>query len=180
MDVLAHTLWVGAGAAVAHRHRALSRGTVAAAIGLAALPDLLHLAPLIAWWLIGDGTFAALRAYAVAVPGNEPGMPAWVQLGSHHLHCAMHSAPVAGMVTLALWRIRRTVVIPLLGWWSHIVIDVFTHSADFYPVAVLYPFTYRGFDGIAWNTPWFMALNYGALAVVGAWLASRRRPAQGR
>ena len=40
-------------------------------------------------------------------------------------------------------------LVPLLGWWSHIVIDVFTQSADFYPSSVLYPITQRGFDGLA-------------------------------
>jgi membrane-bound metal-dependent hydrolase YbcI (DUF457 family) len=57
--------------------------------------------------------------------------------------------------------VRRTLWIPLLGWWSHIVIDVFTHSADYYAVPVLYPFTERGFDGIAWITPWFMVQLHG-------------------
>jgi hypothetical protein len=58
----------------------------------------------------------------------------------------------------------------LLGWWSHIVIDVFTHSAGYYPSPVLYPFTQRGIDGIAWNTPWFMVLNDLALMATGLWL----------
>ena len=60
-------------------------------------------------------------------------------------------------------------------WWLHIVIDVFTHSVDFYPSPVLYPFTQRGFDGLAWNTPWFMLANYVALAGVGLWLLWRRK-----
>lgn len=63
---------------------------------------------------------------------------------------------------------------PLLGWWSHIVIDVFTHSADFYPSPVFYPLTYWGFDGLAWNTPWFMVVNYLALAALAV-VAWRRR-----
>ena len=59
---------------------------------------------------------------------------------------------------------------PLAGWWSHIVIDVFTHSSEYYPSPVLYPITDRGFDGIAWPTSWFMALNYAALGIAGLWL----------
>ena len=106
----------------------------------------------------------------MAVPGQEPWLPPWVQLGSHHLHCLMHSAPVAGLVTLIVWAVRRAFWIPLIGWWLHIVIDVFTHSADYYAVPVLYPITMRGFDGEAWNTPWFMALNYLGLAAVWLWL----------
>lgn len=72
--------------------------------------------------------------------------------------------------TIALTVLRRSLWIPLLGWWSHIIIDVFTHSADYYPSPVLYPFTQAGFDGIAWNTPWFMVLNYVALGTTGWWL----------
>ncbi len=64
--------------------------------------------------------------------------------------------------------------------WSHIVIDVFTHSADYYEVPVRYPFTERGFDGIAWVTPWFMVLNYVALPAVGIWLVLSHRNRPGR
>jgi hypothetical protein len=52
---------------------------------------------------------------------------------------ALRLRPVSS--PLALWAVRRTLWLPLLGWWSHIVIDVFTHSADYYAVPVLYPFT---------------------------------------
>jgi hypothetical protein len=102
------------------------------------------------------GSFAALRGYAVAIPGQEPGLPPLVQLWSHNLHCVMHSAPIAALAPLAWGVPGASFWFPLLGWWSHIVIDVFTHSADYYAVPVLYPFTERGFDGIAWTTPWFM------------------------
>jgi len=87
---------------------------------------------------------------------------------------------VAGLVGVVLWFVRRGLVMALLGWVSHIVIDVFTHSADYFPVAVLYPFTDRGFDGIAWTSPWFMALNYGSLAAFWAWLAVSRGRFGGR
>ncbi len=143
---------------------------MAATVGLAALPDVLHLLPIVLWWVFGDGTFRVVQAYAVAMPGHEPALPPMVQLLSHHLHCVMHSAIVAAAVTLLLYAVRHTLWIPLLGWWSHIVIDVFTHSADYYAAPVLYPITERGFNGIAWNTPWFMGLNYAVLAAVGLWL----------
>lgn len=77
----------------------------------------------------------------------------------------MRSALVAGAVTgvLCLWLGRFW--LPLLGWCSHALIDVFTHSADFYPSPVFYPVTYWGFDGIAWNTPWFTVTNYLVIAI---------------
>jgi hypothetical protein len=175
MDIVAHTLWAAAGVTALHRRQPLSRLTVIATLVLAALPDVLQLLPVAGWRLFVDGSFAALRGYAVAVPGQEPGLPPLVQLWSHNLHCVMHSAPIAVVVTGVVWAARRAFWIPLLGWWSHIVIDVFTHSADYYAVPVFYPFTERGFDGIAWITPWFMALDYVALASVGIWLVLSRR-----
>lgn len=67
------------------------------------------------------------------------------------------SARSAG-VTLLLWAARRSLWIALAGWWSHIVIDVFTHSADYHPSPVPYPVRQRGVDSLAWNTPWFTAV----------------------
>ncbi len=161
---------------LARRRWEVTPRTVALTMALAALPDLPHLLPVIGWWLFGDGTLMALRAVAIAVPGLEAALPPLVAQWSWHLHCVMHSAIVAGAVTLGLWVLRRSLWVPLLGWWSHIVIDVFTHSAAYYPAPVLYPFSQRGFDGLAWNTPWFLLLNYLVLAAVGVGLlASRRR-----
>jgi len=86
----------------------------------------------------------------------------------------MHSALVAGVVTAACWVWLRRFWLPLLGWWTHILIDVFTHSADFYPSPVLYPVTYWGFDGIAWNTPWFMVVNYLVMLAVATVMFRRK------
>jgi hypothetical protein len=178
MDILAHTLWAGAGAALMRRRVQVTPRTAALTMGMAAAPDILPALPVLAWWGFGGGTFAVVSAFAIALPGKEPSMPSVLSLVSHHLHCLAHSAVVAGIVTLLLWRLRRALWVPLLGWWSHIVIDVFTHSDSYYPSPVLYPFTQRGFDGIAWISPWFMVLNYLALAAIGMWLLStaRRRP----
>jgi hypothetical protein len=125
--------------------------------------DLAQLLPLLVAALFDGSGVRILSAYAAALPGFDPTLPPPVALALHHLHCTMHSAVVAALVTLALWAVRRAFWWPLLGWWSHIVIDVFTHSADFYPSPVLYPLTERGFDGVAWNAPLALALNYGAI-----------------
>lgn len=47
MDILAHGLWVGVGAAWMHRHRRLDRRTTALAVSLAVVPDLAQLLPLV-------------------------------------------------------------------------------------------------------------------------------------
>jgi hypothetical protein len=177
MDIVAHGLWAGIGVAFARRHWPVPARSGAAAMALAVLPDLAQLLPLVGLAMT-SGDFHVLYAYATALPGGEPALPPAVALWSHHLHCVLHSAVVAAAVTAFAWALKRTLWLPLLGWWSHIVLDVFTHSAEFYPSPVLYPFTYRGFDGVAWNTPWFMAANYAAIALAAMWLAKRRRGAK--
>jgi hypothetical protein len=175
MDILAHSLWAGVGLAVAARHMPISRRTAVATVALAVLPDIVQLVPLLPWVTSGDGSYAALRDFVIATPGAEPGLPPPVALLSHHLHCTLHSAVLATALTLLLWGLLRRFWIPLAGWWSHIVIDFFTHSRDFYAVPVLYPFSDWGFDGLAWNTPWFLALNYTVLITCIAALALTRR-----
>ena len=167
MDILAHALWVGVGVLLARRRWIVPTRTVIAAVSLAVLPDVFHLLPIAGWWIFSNGSVLALWAYAVAVPGHEPSLPTMVEFWSHHLHCVAHSAIIAGVFTLLVWALRRSLWIPLLGWWSHIIIDVFTHSEDYYPSPVLYPITERGFDGLAWNKPWFIWVNYGVLFAVG-------------
>ena len=144
-------------------------------MALAALPDVFQMLPVLLWALLGGGTVEAIQAFAISIPGQEPVLPPLVSLISHTLHCTSHSALFAGLVTLAAWRFKPMLLIPLLGWWLHIVIDVFTHSADYYASPVLYPITERGFDGIAWITPWFMVVNYLALGLVGLLLFRSRK-----
>ena len=192
MDIAAHALWAGAGVLVARRYGMFSHAaqrnrtrpkwtppnitwrTVILTMVMAALPDLIHGLPLIGWWVFGSGTAAELYAYAIAAPGHVPPTPPLVERLSHHLHCMMHSAITTTAAALMLWLVLRTLWIPLLGWWLHVVMDVFTHSATFYPSPVLYPFTQQGFDGIAWNTPWFMLLNYISLAATWGWFGWMR------
>ena len=171
MDIVAHGLWAGLGVAAVAERRAVSRCAALATVGLAMMPDLAQLLPLVGAALFDGQGVRVLSAYVAALPDFEPTLPPWLALAVHHLHCAMHSAVVTSLVTLALWAARRSFSWPLLGWWSHIVIVVFTHSAAFYPSPVLYPFTERGFDGVAWNTPLALALNYTALTVAFGLLA---------
>jgi hypothetical protein len=181
MDILAHGLWAGIGVAWARRRWPVPRKAAAATVGLAVAPDLVQLTPLLVAALFGGEGVRLLSAYAMALPGFEPAMPPLVAAWVNHLHCIMHSAIVAAAVTAIVWAWRKALWLPLLGWWAHIVIDVFTHSADFYPVPVLYPFTQRGFDGIAWNTPAFLITNYAAIALaVAALVFTARRSRSAR
>jgi len=175
MEILAHALWAGTGTILARRHWSISPRTAALTVAMAVMPDIPHLIPVVGWSVFGDGSAASVLDYAIAVAGQLPAAPKDVDSWSHNLHCVVHSAVVAGAITSMSLFWKRGFWIPLAGWWSHIVIDVFTHSIDYFPSPVLYPFTREGFDGIAWNTPWFLLVNYGVLAATYLVLYSTRK-----
>jgi hypothetical protein len=49
------------------------------------------------------------------------------------------------------------------GWALHILLDVFTHSANFFPTPILWPFSKFHFSGINWSNRYFMLFNYSVL-----------------
>lgn len=179
MDIVAHGLWAALVCLWREGQRPMKRATKTWTVGLAMAPDVLQLAPIVIGALVLPEGWSALQAYVHALPHYQPVLPPMVEVFMHHLHCTMHSAIVAGIVTLLTWKSMGRFWWPLIGWWSHVVIDVFTRSADFYPSPVLYPFTQDGFDGLAWNTPWFLWLNYGAIALLWLWLSRSRKPQNG-
>ena len=154
------------------------RSQVVVAVALGALPDIAQLLPVAAWGL-ATGDASVIGLFAMATPGNEPQIPASVRMASHHLHCSLHSVPIAAAVGAAVWYIRRALWIPLIGWWLHIALDIPTHSREYYAVPLLYPFTYWGFDGIPWTNSWILGLNYTALAATYGWLWRGRANTRG-
>ena len=158
-------LWAGAAAESLRRSRRFTRGDVGGAAALGALPDLVSLVPVAAWAI---GTSAPLRNmldYVTAVPGTEPAMDTWARLAEHHIHCSAHSLVVLSVVTLICGRWLRVLLPALLGWWMHVLLDIPTHSEEYYAVTIFYPFTQWSFNGIAWTTPWVLAVNYAVLAL---------------
>jgi hypothetical protein len=108
LDIVAHGLWVAVGLAAASRRWPIPRRTAGLTVALAALPDLAQLLPLLGTLAIGSSSMAVLTAYATALPGLEPRLPLPVAALTHHLHCIMHSAIVAGAVTAVLWLRMRS------------------------------------------------------------------------
>jgi membrane-bound metal-dependent hydrolase YbcI (DUF457 family) len=53
----------------------------------------------------------------------------------------------------------------MLGWALHMLMDVFTHRGLF-AVKFLWPVSSVHLDGMRWETPWFVAANFAALAAV--------------
>lgn len=178
MGMLSHVLWADIGRRTISGSSSDKRRLIGWLVAGALLPDIFHAIPVSIWALLGTGNpWDAVLAYALATPGSEPPMPTWVVESSQVVHCSLHSAILAGFVSLL---VRRGTNIQLryllLGWWSHILIDTFTHSADYYPVRTFYPLSEWSFDGWAWNSPAFIATNYLLLGLVYFRICFSRRP----
>ncbi len=148
MDILAHYLWTYAIARFARIKKAKTTGL----FGI--LPDLMSFGILVAFLLImGQFEFGKPHTHAI---------PPYV----YHLYDWTHSLVVFGAAMMAVLLITKQLYMPMLGWGIHILIDIPTHSSRFFPTPFLWPFSDFTFGGISWGTPWFMLLNYSALAAV--------------
>ena len=68
MDIFAHGAWAGVGLMWAQQRWRVPRRIAVTTVAMAVLPDVVHLLPSVTWALLGDGSWTALRDYAVALP----------------------------------------------------------------------------------------------------------------
>jgi hypothetical protein len=158
MDIIAHGLWAAAGATVA-RKSANVRIRLGWTVLWAMFPDLLAFGPPVAvglWLLLtGGADFRSLRAGHL--PRVSFGVP---------LYPLGHSLITFLLVFAVASVLARRFVLELLGWLSHILIDIFTHSYRYYATRFLWPLSDIRFNGLPWWTPWFWCATYVALAIV--------------
>ncbi len=147
MDVFAHALWTQA---VFHKYRWKWW-----AVLLSFLVDAVVFGPIMLVILLQGGAFHG-------PPAIHGGFAAsWA-----YLYNFTHSLVVWLVVAALLTLILRRFWWPLLGVFLHILIDIPTHSQAYFPTPFLWPLTSWTFSGISWAAPWFMALNYGSIALV--------------
>lgn len=185
MDIFAHGLWTAAAAkAINNKLRGTATNPPTAqqskrrplkisiwwATWWGIFPDLFAFT--IPFFVIASGLFFGNttlsqipRPHSVSsTPGITDQFPI-LQL-AYGLYDISHSLIVFGMALLLAWLAFRRPVLAMSGWLFHILIDIPTHSADFFPTPIFWPLSNWKFSGISWATPWFMVANYSALAVV--------------
>jgi hypothetical protein len=169
MDIVAHGLW----AAAAARGARMKTGR-----------------PISVGWTTVWGVFPDLFAFSIPVTlalwNRLTGVaPHSAHAGPHgvpHLHLAgqlyriSHSLVIFAVVFGLVWLLARRPALAMLGWPLHILIDIVSHSARFYPTPFLWPVSSYRFGGIFWGNRWFMLANYTALTVVWLllWRSARR------
>jgi membrane-bound metal-dependent hydrolase YbcI (DUF457 family) len=150
MDVVAHGLW---GGALFYRQRP-RKYFAAALIGMA--PDLLS---------FGVFHITHPRWIAMRLAGEISGPPALNILPPYvfYAYNLTHSLVVWFVAFSLLWVILKKPPWLLGAWLLHILCDIPTHAASYFPTPFLWPFPTPFVNGIPWATPWFMAANYAAI-----------------
>lgn len=177
MDILAHGLWAGAAAKIANKKRKKKSFPVLRTALFGVFPDLFAFTVLMMWYGIkllgGEYHFSDLPQPSEVEPSSPDTI--WIFRFTTLLYSISHSFVVFLLVFALIFLIKRRILLEMFGWLFHIVIDVFTHSYAFYPTPVFWPISTWHFDGLPWDTPWFMVANYASLFLIYIFLTKKGR-----
>lgn len=149
MDILAHYLWT-----VAMYWQYPKRWLV----GLfGVMPDILSFG----FFFVGE-----IGHLTSAGPPPIESLPSWI----FSLYALTHSFIPFLIVFAILFFWKREWSFLILGWPLHILIDIPTHSTEYFPTPFLWPIADVQYNGLPWVTGWFLLLTYIALIGVYAWL----------
>ena len=74
-------------------------------------------------------------------------IPIWVV----ELYNISHSLITAFVFIAIVYFIKKELTWPMLAWPVHIIVDLFTHSIEFFPTPIFWPLSNYRFDGIPWS-----------------------------
>lgn len=174
MDILAHGLWVGAVyKAINKKNKRPLSVKFAAFWGV--FPDLFAFTIGFVWLfgnlLFGDTNLADLPRPDSVEPAPRDTLPIFRL--TPLLYSLSHSAIIFFIVFGIVYFVFRRPVWELGGWFIHIILDIPTHSYQFYPTPFLWPLSDWKFNGFSWGTLWFLIPNY--IGIIGAYLLLRDR-----
>jgi hypothetical protein len=162
VDILSHALWNTAIFKVVNNLLKKKFSLLKAAFW-GVFPDLFAFAIIFIWMnynrLIGNSI-----QFSPTEPFPESGT--YLLNLTSNLYNLSHSAIIFLITFLIIALIFRKPVYTMLGWLVHILIDIPTHSVEFYPTPFLWPFSSFKFNGIPWGTPWFFYTNWILLTVI--------------
>lgn len=161
MDVFSHGLWGG----IIFGRKNKRTFLITFLIGIA--PDVLSFGPFFLMSLLG----LTGRPHSSVGPPDPALIPSYI----NHLYNLTHSLVVFGLVYLILWAMLRKPFWLLLVWGFHVLLDIFTHSFEFFPTPFLWPISDFKLDGWMWGSPWIYLTNVFLLISLYLWFFIVRR-----
>jgi len=170
MDFISHGLWGG----IAFGRKNKKDFWWSFSIGIA--PDVLSFGIFFAMTILG----IIERPNFGVGPHNPDSFPSII----YTLYNITHSLVTFGVVFLVLWFILKKPFLPLWAWGFHVVLDIFTHSFEFFPTPFLWPLSDYKLDAWMWGNWWIFIPNLILLIVLYSWfftvkLKKRNRQVEG-
>lgn len=158
MDIISHGLWGG----LAFGRKQKKLYWWAAAFGI--MPDFLSF-----------GIYTILTVLGIMPRpdwSSHPVTPDFV----HSFYNVTHSLVIFIIVFAIVWLIRKKAFLPLLAWPIHILMDIPTHSAEFFPTPFLWPVSNFHVNGIPWSNPYIILPDLALLLIFYAiwWWRSKK------
>lgn len=172
MEILAHTLWTTAGVKKVNEKKLKGKpiGYISAAFwGI--FPDLFAFTiPFIysfyRVFVKGEAFVSFATRHQVADGFNL----------AHTLYQYSHSLIIFAVIFAIIWLLFKRPYLAMLGWPLHIILDIPSHSVNFFPTPFLFPISNYHFPyGVAWRTPWFMVVNYILIFIVWGFILIKNR-----
>ena len=82
-------------------------------------------------------------------------IPIWVI----ELYNISHSLITAFVFIAIVYFVKKDLTWPMLAWPVHIIVDLFTHSIEFFPTPIFWPLSNYQFDGIPWSNIYVFITN---------------------
>ncbi len=163
MDIVSHGLWGGVGFGRA------SKPSFWLAFTFGVAPDLLSF-----------GIFFIERIFTGEVDINNSHRPDLSSIPGYvsTLYNFTHSFVLFAVIFLLVWLFLKRPVIEMCAWGFHILLDIFTHSSDFFPTPFLWPLSNFKVNGVSWGHPIIFIPNLVLLALAYIWFfySKRNRP----
>jgi len=182
MDLFSHGLWTAAAGKGINdfvlKPRAKKPLKLRWLVWWGIFPDIFAFTIPIAW-IIGGILLGDFKFSDVPSPENMEPMASGKTNGIYQLSISLynlsHSLIIFGAVFAMLFLILRRPVWELAAWPFHILIDIPTHSYQFYPTPFFWPISGIKFNGFSWGTPWFLIANYSAIFLAYLFLAIKEK-----
>ena len=177
MDILAHMLWANYGARAGNKKLEKKK------------KPLIHLGWVTFWGVFPD-LFAFTIPFCIGIFNLVFNGQSLSAMRGHHslagafdiasfLYQFSHSLVIWSLVFIFFWIISKRPRLVLLGWLLHILIDIPSHAAEFYPTPFLFPISdYRFLHGVSWGNKWYMIINYSLLLIVTLYFFLNRKGEQ--
>lgn len=155
MDILSHGLW---GSLVFGRN---NRRDFWLAFFFGIAPDLLSFGIFTVLTWLG---LAEHPEWGSGHPAPES-IPAFVHIAYDWTHSLVIFALAFGLA----WFLRKKPFYLMLPWGLHILMDIPTHSAQFFPTPFLWPLSDFTVDGLSWSDPRIFIPNISLLIILYFW-----------